>query len=841
MNARFWIAGLTAATLAANALASGMLIPKDGSVPPLAIKNQRVDIQIKDGTATVKVEQVFKNSVNRDLEAVYVFPLPAQASIADFAMYMGGKRVSGEIVEKDKARSIYQDIVRRMRDPGLLEHLSDNLFRASVFPVPANGEQRIEIAYSETLHFDAGTYKLVYPLKTGEQASRTLEDFTVGARLTSSVPLKNLYSPSHKVGITRKGDHEAVIGFEEDRSVLDRDFILYYSVSKADFGISLLTHGEKKDDGYFMLLLSPSVEPPKDKIVRRDVAFVFDTSGSMAGEKIKQAREALKYCIRKLDPGDRFALVRFSTDVEPFKDELLDATETNRQAALQFVESIDARGGTDINGALTRALALKKDKDRPYLVVFLTDGHPTIGVTEPKEILGNVEKVKREGTRIFVFGVGHGVNTHLLDRIASDHGGVSQYVLPDEDIEVKVSSFQDKMSHPVLTDPEVEVGKVEFHSVHPRKIGDLFAGNQITLFGRYRGNGHAAIRLTGKIGGEAREYVFEGVFPDASAENSFIPRLWATRRVGYLLEEIRLRGEDKELKDEVLRLSKEFGIMTPYTSYLILEKDDDYRAHGITRSNVAKDGPPSATPTGRLGAGGPARVPAAGGKPAEAPAIEGEWAAAADRERRREEVLALREAAKKAPDAEAGEARRKLDALGWRADGRDAFKEMDDKVATAVVPVFDRESGVVNERLSRSAEPVTPGAVPPPMSKPAPVKLFAADESKVSRAYEVVSGAEAVAQSVTIAKYKQVERLAQEVGSRVLRHVGKRLFYLVEGVWTDHKYRKGMKERKVKYASDEYFKVLEERPDLKESFALGQRVIVCLDEVNALVVETPEN
>jgi Ca-activated chloride channel family protein len=246
-----------------NAFGSGMLIPKDESLPALAVKSQRVDIRVKDGVAATKVEQVFKNSVDRDLEAVFVFPLPPGAAISDFAMWIGGKRVSGELVEKQKAREVYEGIVRRMRDPGLLEYMSGNLLRVSVFPVPRNGEQKIELEYSQQLDFDSGLYKFTYPLKTGEQASRTIEDFTVSVRISSAVAIKTIYSPTHKVGITRKGDNEAILGFEEDKSLLDRDFEFFYGVSKQAFGLNLLTHAEDGKDGFFMVMLAPPVEPPK--------------------------------------------------------------------------------------------------------------------------------------------------------------------------------------------------------------------------------------------------------------------------------------------------------------------------------------------------------------------------------------------------------------------------------------------------------------------------------------------------------------------------------------------------------------------------------------------------
>jgi len=752
---------LTAAAL--PAMGSGMMIPKDGSVPPLAIKHQRVDIQIKDGAATVKIEQVFQNSVDRDLEAVYVFPLPEGAAVADFAMYMNGKRVSGEIVEKDKARKVYEDIVRRMRDPGLLERLSGNLFRASVYPVPKKGEQRIEIAYAETLQFDGGLYRLVYPLKTGEQASGTLEDFTVNAKLVSSVPIRTVYSPSHKVGISRKGDHEAVIGFEEDKSILDRDFVLYYGVSRKDFGLNLLTYCEKKDEGFFMMLISPSVEPPESNRIEKDVTFVFDTSGSMSGAKIEQARSALRYCVGKLNDGDRFNIVRFSTDVEAFRDGLVKATDAERKAGLAFVEGIEARGGTDINGALVRAVAAKGEEGRPHFVVFLTDGRPTIGSTETEEILKNVDGACAKGVRVFVFGVGNEVNTHLLDRLAGGHGGLSQYVRPDEDIEVHVSSFQDKMSHPVLANPQLKIEKLEVSRMHPARIGDLFAGGQITVFGRYRGDGHVAIRLTGDINGKKQEYVYEATFQERNVENGFVPRLWATRRVGHLLEEIRLHGEEKELKDEVLKLSREYGILTPYTSYLVLESDGDYVTHGL-RGTAAAD------PV----------------KPAET-----RWA--------------------------------ERSVAGGRDDKGAAG------VARAAMPVFEAE-GMTSPDAYASFGPglsVAGGARP---------RLEVADEARRRGYFARESGESAVTQSEAIRKYKMAERVEEEAAP-AFRSVGKRFFYLVDGVWVDRGYRKGMTERKVAYASEEYFRLIDEKPELKDCFALGVKVIVCIAGDTAIVVE----
>jgi len=757
--------------LVSNGLSSGILIPKDKSLPPLAIKHQRVDIQVKDGVATARIEQVFKNSVNRDLEAVYVFPLPENAAIGDFAMYINGKRMSGELVEKDKARKIYQDIVRRLKDPGLLEYLGGNLFRISIYPVPKNGEQRIELEYSQQLEFDAGLYKFVYPLKTGERASRTLEDFTVSVRLNSSVPIKNVYSPSHEVGISRKNENEAVIGFERDQALLDEDFVLYYGVSQKDFGLNLLTHAVKGRDGYYMMMLAPSVTPPGGKPMAKDVVFVFDTSGSMAGKKIGQAREALEYCVKRLNDGDRFNLVRFSTDVESLGPELVEVNDESRQKALGFVKGIEARGGTAIDAALAEALGMNFDAGRPSIVVFLTDGKPTVGESDTDIIVKNVGTRKKGTARLFVFGVGEKVNTHLLDRLSGDHGGVSQYVEPGEDIEVKVSSLADKLSNPVLSNLEVVVNKIKTRKVHPRELTDLFSGDQLVVLGRYEGNGHVAIRLLGEVNGRKREFVYEGDFAKANGNNDFIPRLWATRRVGYLLDQIRLQGEEQELKDEVILLSREYGIMTPYTSYLVLENDDAYKQHGIDR-NV---GP------GKSAEGGEADVAAAPAR-----------------------VFA----------------RERLEEEKRRAGGAPATE-----TTPAAVPVFSDEA----------ADGFAAGKGAFRAKSDRRYQIVRGNDSEVNSYLKKDSGRDAIQLSEAIRKYKERQTAREDIAG--VRHVGKKIFYLVNGQWVDSEYKEEMKTRRVTFAGDEYFELLDKHPELKPFLALGEKVTVVLEDGSALIVE----
>ncbi|MBI2194398.1 MAG: VWA domain-containing protein [Planctomycetes bacterium] len=554
-----------------NAGATGILMPKTPGLPALGIKSHRVQVTITDQVAQTQVEQVFINNTDQVLEAVFIFPLPAGASVSEFAMMMNGKRVAGEVLEKNRAREIYTDIVRRMRDPGLLEYMGSNLFKASVFPIPARGEQKIDLSYSEVIKNDGGLAEYVFPLKTGEQASVTLSDFSVGVDIHSKVAIKSVYSPTHTVDVVKKGDNEVRVSFEEPKGALDHDFRLFYTLSEKDFGLSLVTHRPKGQDGYFIVLLAPKTEVKEEEILPKDVCFVIDTSGSMSGPKMDQARKALQYCVNSLGKRDRFNIVRFSTDVNTFKEGLADVNAEAQAQAAEFISKLEARGGTDINWALDKALGMKTGENRPYLMVFMTDGLPTLGTTDPKLILDNVLKKSQANIRIFTFGVGNDVNTQLLDQVAGQTRATSQYVAPEEDIEVKVSNFYDKVSAPVLSSLKIDLGKAEAYDLYPRETPDLFKGSQLLVLGRYKGEGHLAIKLTGTLNGKEQTFVYEDNFAKEESKNEFIPKLWGNRKVGYLLDEIRLKGEMPELVQEVIALSKEHGIMTPYTSYLVVE------------------------------------------------------------------------------------------------------------------------------------------------------------------------------------------------------------------------------------------------------------------------------
>ncbi len=549
-------------------------ISRTPRIENLRIEQHHVNVSIENQLATTKIDQVFANPNNMQLEGTYIFPLADDVAISDFVLYIDGKPVKGELLAKDKARSIYEGIVRSMQDPALLEYVGTRAFKARVFPIPPNGERRIQLEYAQVINADSGLAKYTYPLQTDNFTSQPVGSLAVSIDLKSKHALKTIYSPSHEVAINRENDNHANISFEGTSVHVKRDFVCYYSRSDKDFGIDLITHRSDPDEeGYFMLLVSPKYEVDKKEVIEKDFIFVLDRSGSMKGPKIEQAREALRYCVENLNDGDRFNLITFNTDVEPFAETLV-SVKKERKNALTFIEDIVANGGTNINDALLEAVKDMPNPERPRIVVFLTDGEATVGVTDPNLILKHVSGTNSDKSRIFVFGVGYDVNVNLLDKIAEKNNGTRQYVKPQENLEVAVSSFFTKVSEPVLVNLSLKIQNIRTKNHYPQKLPHLFRGTQLTVLGRYAGSGKSKITLSGDINGKKQEFTNNAKFPKSESDHQFLPRLWAQRKVAYLVDEIRLNGDNKELIEEIVRLSEKYGIMTPYTSFLVTEPEE---------------------------------------------------------------------------------------------------------------------------------------------------------------------------------------------------------------------------------------------------------------------------
>jgi len=771
-----------------SAPAAGLLIPEEKTVPPLAMLNHRVSIVLDDQVAMTKVEQTFRNHTDRQLEATYVFPVPKGASVNKFTMEVDGKEVKGELLDAKQAQQVYTSIVRRTQDPGLLEYMGNDLFRLKVFPIKAHGDQKVALSYTSVAQKEGGLVEFIYPLKTDGKATSTLEDFSIKATLKSQHAIQNVYSPTHAIDIKRTNDKVVDINFQRSQALLDKDFQLFYSLGDKDVGLTAIMHRPvSSENGYFTLLIAPKVEMAKEYQIPRDMVLVLDTSGSMRGVKMEQAKKALKYCLGNLASKDRFAVINFSTAVNKYKDGLLDGSQDQIDQAKKWVDNLDATGGTAIDAALKEALDVRaSDMGRTFTIVFFTDGMPTVGETNWEKILKNVAGRNTANTRIFTFGVGDDVNATMLDTLAEQTRAISTYVRPAEDIEAKVSGLYTKISNPVLTNLKLSAGKdVNFLEVYPPQLPDLFHGGELVILGRYTGKGPSAITLIGAVGMEQRTFVYETTFPTKTSDGKdFVEHLWARRKVGYLLDQIRANGEKKELVEEVTSLAKKYGITTPYTSYLIVPDGPMPVFGGANGQGAGGFG---------LSGGGAGFVPpglkAEAGRPGGAAKPVAEYAKEA-----------------KGKDGDLGKARGNLAEDGF---ARSAASKSENSATRKV----SEEAQDKKKAYDRAQQ------------------LFRLRDKE-----SVQSGKLGVDLSVQTNNLRNQNRLEATAS----RNVAGRNVIELGGVWIDEGFDVKMATVTIKAQSDAYFRLLEIQPQVKELLRLGNHLVWVTPNGTALVIDTTE-
>jgi Ca-activated chloride channel family protein len=797
---------------ARTAPAAGLLIPEDKKLPPLAMVNHKVVVTIDEQVAVTTVEQTFRNHTDRNLEATYLFPVPKGASVDKFTMWVDGKELGGELLDAKHANKVYTDIVRRTQDPGLLEYLGNSLLKLSVFPVPPRGDSKVKISYKFVAPKDGSVVEYVYPLKTDGKATQTLEEFSVTLNIRSKHAVQNVYSPTHAITTVRKSDKEVNVTFERNQALLDKDFQLFYGFGDKDIGLTPLVYKPiTAEDGYFMFLVSPQVEAEK-KRVPRDLVLVLDTSSSMSDIKMQQAKKALKYCLSQLKGEDRFAILKFSTSVRPFRDKLVEANKEYIDLANKWVDELKASGGTAIWPALEDAMAMRPaDSTRPFTMVFFTDGQPTVDETNPDKIIRNVMAKNAGNTRIFTFGVGDDVNAAMLDQLAESTRAVCTYVREAEDIEVKVTSLYGKISNPILTDLKLATGdNVQIHEMYPPKLPDLFQGNQLVVIGRYTGGGHSAIRLTGLVGKDKQEFVYELNFPlktESDTGKDFVEPLWARRKVGYLLDQIRVNGEKEELIKEVVALAKRYGIATPYTSYLVVPDGPMPVVPVLRPPGGAPGAPPTAVPfpTAPLAGGGafapaPALPPAAGGKgggkgPAKPMTVE-DFA--------------------------------KSQTAGDKGDGKSGLAG--NRGTTA-----ERQVNEAIEQLKAEKDPVLRAKLTEDVKRYAEQKKTWDDANAKFKGNK--DGYQTGQLGVDLSCAANTLRTQERVSLTANRQVAGRNCLEIGGVWIDDAYKADTRTVTVKAQSDAYFRILELNPTLKDVFRLGNHVVWITPSGTALAID----
>jgi Ca-activated chloride channel family protein len=536
--------------------------------------SSQVRTRIAGRVATVEVEEEFRNAGGWVAEGTYLYPLPGEAVFQNFSLWMGEQEVRGEMMNAEQARGIYEEIVRRLRDPALLTLEGHGLIRARVFPIRPGETRRVVLRYTQLLQRDGDALRLRYaigarePIPTGalNTPPGSLRDqFHYRVTVPDADAWGTPYSPTHRITTRRQGN-ELLVTLD---STASGDVELFLPLRRGLVGTSVSAHAPAGEDGYFMLLVAPAREDGGASMPR-DLTLVVDVSGSMSGDKIDQAKAAVRQALGTLRGTDRFRLIAFSNRVSLFRDQFTPATHEQLDAARHWVDALAADGGTNIAGALEAALGQSSSEERMSMVVFVTDGMPTVGEQSPERI-AQAAGARIGRMRVFTFGVGHDVNTYLLERLAQEGRGTAQYVAPDADVEASIGELMAKVQHPALTNLRIENAPTELLQTYPSRLPDVFFGEELVVFGRYHGTASGPVVVTGQRSGHTERFVTEATFPASEDDNAFIPRLWASRRIGELTRQIRIEGANQTLMQEVRDLGLRYGILTEYTSYLVQE------------------------------------------------------------------------------------------------------------------------------------------------------------------------------------------------------------------------------------------------------------------------------
>lgn len=554
----------------------------DKCAVPLKVSNYQINVEVKNQLSRTEIKQVFVNPNDFEVDGDYIFPLADDTMISDIALSINDEYVRGKNLTPTQARRVYEESAQHAKNEPILKYIGTRAYYVHVDRIPAKGKLHIRFVYSQMLSVASVLAKYTHPLSLAKATQACIENFRVQINIKSDLDIQRICLPSDGIIV----DDQSRVVYEDINLDPDRDFAFEYTVSDPRFGIGLITHRENANtDGYFMLFISPKYERQMTDGVAKDFTFVLDRSESMAGEKMRRAKEALRQCIHNLTNRDRFNILAVNSDImslnainnggEEFGHEfwnpvpvafgeLLDV-KRKRKEALAFIENIEGRGGTNIGGALLTALSAKSDPNRPRIIVLLTDGCSTISVKHASQILENIAEANAKQARIFVFGIGDDLNVRFLDELAAGNGGTHHRLEPNEDIKVAVSSLFKKINDPVLVDIEIDFGDIATEDVYPQELPNLFSHEQLTLVGRYKGHGGTRLKLRGFINGDGYEFTKDVHFDKLQSRFDFLPHLWAQRKTKALMDE---NENDNRLVEEINQLNRAYGVLTPYTEVI---------------------------------------------------------------------------------------------------------------------------------------------------------------------------------------------------------------------------------------------------------------------------------
>lgn len=601
-----WVALLSLAA-AGNAIAGPVLVagtfeggryaPAEAPGEPCAAETySSTRVQVDGDEIRVRSQHTFRPVADKQTEAAALIPLPTGVRPGSVVVRVDEQAVKARFLDVAATRAALRAMAKAARLPALVA-LAGNP-AVLLDRLDLTSERQLQIEFTATASTQQGTHSFSLPRPAAAFGAAPVERSEIQLTLEVDQPLRTVFSPSHDLKLERPGPRKATARHSARDVPGSDDLHLFWVADEDPLGLRVLTHRAADEDfGTFLVLATPTGTADADSLPK-DLVLVLDTSGSMRGEKMEQARASIDYCLEHLGAQDRFNLITFGTEIRPFRPTVVAASQDNVVAAREYADEVVASGRTNISGALAAGLAGQADPGRMRMVIFLTDGTPTAGEMNPERIVERIPTLNTSRARIFALGVGHDVNAHLLDRLAMLTDGSSEYLDPEGEIDVKVAGLYDRLSHPVLTDVRLAFGRLQTSDVDPERLPALFKGTEVLVLGRYKGGGEHTVTLSGRSGAAVRSFERKVVFPSQGTKsNAFLATLWATRRIGNLLRRIRLEGARPELITEVVRLSRRYGVVTEYTAFLSSGDDEltpEQAATEATRrmqeANVRKSG-----------------------------------------------------------------------------------------------------------------------------------------------------------------------------------------------------------------------------------------------------------
>jgi Ca-activated chloride channel homolog len=577
---RFLLTCVLVCSIAHSAFAIGALFSRplrsDQTYNQVWIKTVDATVQIEGQVAVTHVDQVFKNEMNQTVEAVWIFPLPEGAVMTELYYWFNGHRYKGSVRELEEARHDYNESIRQRIDPALLEYLGNNLFRLSIAPINALTDVRTEITFVQLMTYEFGRIQYNFLLNAVGLSPKPLNRVSMSGSFKTQTPIKFFRSPSHgtstELAIFQSSDYRYDFVFGDENFMPSKDLIFEYETFHDDVQMQMLRYTPVAQDSigsdsFYIVWITPPDSVGGNDAIPKKMVFTVDVSSSMEGERLHYLKRALLTFLQGLTPNDYFNIITFGTSVVPFRSDLVAATSSEIDAAVDFVNDVGAAGLTNISDALKKSLSQSFSADYANMLVFLTDGLPTWGETAIPNILSAAKQQNTQNVRIFTFGVGKDVSKSLLTQLALENGGYATYLTESTDIELITTNHLKRMSKPVLTNLNIDIDGLATADKFPKILPDLFWGSQVMQVGLYRNNGVFPVTLRGTMKDKSMQFHSVADFSKVPGGYAFVPRLWARAKIDYLLEQIAIYGEIAELKNQVIELSIRFQILTPYTAF----------------------------------------------------------------------------------------------------------------------------------------------------------------------------------------------------------------------------------------------------------------------------------